>query len=147
MTTRVNSAHARLSATEVSSGDRRKLELFIDSVDQGSPIALLLQRILSSVSRGADIELFEEDAELSPKQAADLLKMSRPHLLKFMDRGDLQFRRVGSHRRIAMSDLVQFAAERETGARIVADALGGAATELDTSTELSNDEADELNSL
>lgn len=147
MSTRVSSAHTHLAAEDVSVADRQRLETFISETDQGSPVALLLQRVLSSVSRGSDIDMFADDAELSPNQAADLLKMSRPHLLKFMDRGDLPFRLVGSHRRIVMSDLVQFAAERESGAQIVADALGSADDEIVDHVELKPEELDELRSL
>lgn len=146
MSTRASSAHTHLAAGDVSSADRHRLEAFISEMDQGSPVALLIQRVLSSVSRGSDIDMFADDAELSPNQAADLLKMSRPHLLKFMDRGDLPFRLVGSHRRIVMSNLVQFAAEREAGAQIVADALGNAGGESDDRVELTNEEIEELKS-
>lgn len=147
MSTRASSAHTHLAAGDVSVADRQRLEALISETEQGSPVALLLQRVLSSVSRGSAIDMFADDAELSPNQAADLLKMSRPHLLKFMDRGDLPFRLVGSHRRVVMSDLVQFAAEREAGAQIVADALGGADDEFDDHVELKTEELDELKSL
>lgn len=147
MPTRSNSAHVHIAADDVSTDDRRQLEAFINETDQGSPVALLLQRILSSVARGSDIEMFADDAELSPKQAADLLKMSRPHLLKFMDRGDLPYHRVGSHRRITMSDLIQFADEREAGAQIVADALGNNGGTVSEHVELTAEELDELNKL
>lgn len=147
MSTRTNSAHMHIAAGDVSTADRQRIEAFINETEQGSPIALLLQRVLSSVSRGSDIDMFADDAELSPKQAADLLKMSRPHLLKFMDRGDLPFHRIGAHRRIVMSDLVAFAAEREAGAQIVADALGHDGDEVIDHVELTSEELDELNSL
>lgn len=147
MSTRASSAHTHLAAGDVSVADRQRLESFISETEQGSPVALLLQRVLSSVSRGSDIDMFADDAELSPNQAAELLKMSRPHLLKFMDRGDLPFRLVGSHRRIVMSDLVRFAAEREAGAQIVADALGSSADEIGDHVALTSGELDELKSL
>lgn len=147
MNARLNTAHTHLAADEVTAEERRRLEEFIAETGADSPVALLLQRILSSVARGADIDMFADEAELSPAQAAELLKMSRPHLLKFMDRGDLSYRRVGSHRRIAMSSLVQFAAEREAGSQIVADALGGYEGPDNETVDLSAEELDELDSL
>lgn len=147
MNARLNTAHTHLAADEVTAEERRRLEEFIAETGADSPVALLLQRILSSVARGADIDMFADEAELSPAQAAELLKMSRPHLLKFMDRGDLSYRRVGSHRRIAMSSLVQFAAEREAGSQIVADALGGYESPDNETVDLSAEELDELDSL
>ena len=51
--------------------------------------------------------------EVSPEDAAKMLGMSRPFVRKLMDKGDLPFRMVGSHHRIAVSDLETYwAAER-----------------------------------
>lgn len=147
MTTRIHESHTHIAASDVSPTDRRLIKEFLDASDQNSPVALLLQRVLSSVARGADIDMFADDAELTPNQAAELLKMSRPHLLKFMDRGDLPFHRIGSHRRIVMSDLMQFAVAREEGARIVADALGSGGESVADRVELTDEELDELGSL
>lgn len=147
MPSRVHLAHTHVSAGDVSDSDRRKLEQFVIEAGADSSITLLLQRMLSSLSRGADIDMFSNDAELSPQQAAEILKMSRPHLLKFMDRGDLPFRRVGTHRRIAMGDLMEFAAAREAGSKVVAEALGSQADTVSEISPLTCDQLDELNSL
>lgn len=147
MSARAAEFHTHISSNDVSAVDRALLEEFITASAPDSSIALLFQRILSSVSRGADIDLFDGGAELTPNQAAELLKMSRPHLLKFMDRGDLPFHRVGSHRRIVMSDLTEFAAAREEGSRSVAEALGGHQTGNIAQVELTAQELEELNSL
>ena len=147
MSTRAAEFPAHLSSDDVSANDRALLEEFITASAPDSSVALLLQRILSSVSRGADINVFDDDAELTPNQAAELLKMSRPHLVKFMDRGDLSFHRVGSHRRVVMSDLMEFAAAREEGSRIVAEALGGQEVSEVAQIELTAQELEELGSL
>ncbi|AFA75021.1 putative DNA-binding protein [Gordonia polyisoprenivorans VH2] len=64
------------------------------------------------------------DAAMSPSEAAKLLKMSRPHLLTFMNRGLLPYTLRGTERRIRVSDLLTFMDGREKGAALVADALG-----------------------
>ena len=106
---------------------------------------MFLQNVLAATARGADIGLVAEDAELTPNQAAEILKMSRPHLLSFMDRGDLAFHRVGSHRRIKMADLREFMAAREAGAEIVANAMSRSGST--SGHALSSAEQDELDSL
>lgn len=63
------------------------------------------------------------DVALSPSEAANLLKMSRPHLLTFMNRGLLPYTLVGTHRRIRVSDLLTFMDGRKKGNALVADAL------------------------
>ena len=52
------------------------------------------------------------DQELTPNEAAKHLKMSRTHLCKLLDRGDIPSHKVGSHRRILVSDLMEFNRQR-----------------------------------
>ena len=94
------------------------------TLPQGSPVAVLLQGVVRAVARGSDVTLFDSDSEITPNEAAKLLHMSRPHLLKFMDRGELEFHRVGSHRRIRMSHLLDFIDRRERANADIAHAFG-----------------------
>lgn len=103
-----------------------KLSALVEELTLDSPVGVLLQHIVSAHNRGSDVALLEFDRELTPNQAAELLQMSRPHLLGFMDRGQLAFHRVGSHRRIRLSDLLDFYDRREKSRAAVAEAVGNA---------------------
>jgi excisionase family DNA binding protein len=70
----------------------------------GKAFALLLT-ILANMSKGNSITLIPSNSELSTQQAADMLNVSRPHLVKLLEQGALPFKKVGRHRRILLQDL------------------------------------------
>jgi excisionase family DNA binding protein len=62
--------------------------------------------ILERASGSGEVALLGEDTEISPEDAATILGISRPLVRRRMDLGELPFRRVGSHRRVRMSDVL-----------------------------------------
>jgi excisionase family DNA binding protein len=76
-----------------------------------------LRVIIETMAQGRSITLVPHDKELTSQEAADILHVSRPHLIKLLDRGDLPFHRVGTHRRIRIEDVLAYRdlrdAERE----------------------------------
>ncbi len=68
----------------------------------------LLMTILANMSEGKSISIIPTDSEVSTQQAADMLNVSRPHLVKLLENNTIPFRKVGSHRRVLLRDLIAY---------------------------------------
>lgn len=53
------------------------------------------------------------EAELTTQEAADMLNVSRPFLIKLLEKGDIPFTTVGRHRRVGQRIFFAYMAERD----------------------------------
>lgn len=87
------------------------------------PIYDLLVRVASAMQEGKVISLVPEKQELTTQAAANLLGVSRPHLVKLLESDQIPFHKVGTHRRIRMKDLLTFQQARDRERRKALDEL------------------------
>ena len=67
-----------------------------------------LMSLLRFIGSGNSVTLVPISEDLSTKQAADLLNVSRPHLIKLLDEEKIPHYKVGRHRRISASDVFEY---------------------------------------
>lgn len=98
----------------------------LDELDQFAATAgPELRDVLMSLSRcvreGDEVVVIDGSKTVTPSQAAERLGMSRTHLYKLLDRGEIVFHRVGRDRRIRVHDLLQFEEQRQRDRRELAE--------------------------
>ncbi|MEN9619956.1 MAG: hypothetical protein RL499_149 [Actinomycetota bacterium] len=73
----------------------------------------LLVHVTDAMSRGMAVTIAPRSTTLTTSQAAELLGISRPTLIKFLDEGRISFTKVNSHRRLSLHDVLQFQKARQ----------------------------------
>jgi excisionase family DNA binding protein len=68
----------------------------------------VLVRVLEELMDGKEVAVVPVAEELTTKEAARIMKVSRPFLVKMLDEGSMRGRRVGKHRRVLLRDVLAY---------------------------------------
>lgn len=120
----------RQNLRELSEQARRQIEQDIKRLSEcladGKPVSLrlsdeqeteitlpattaeMIRQAISLERDGKSFLLLEEEDEVSPEKAAEMLRISRPTRLKKLDSGELPFHFVGSHRRLTVKYVLAY---------------------------------------
>lgn len=105
-------------------------------------IGKILVLVIEAMTKGKSVAIMNYDEELTTQQAADLLNVSRPYLIKLLERGEIPFHRVGTHRRIYLRDLLEYKKRRDQERRELLNEL--IRTDADFDINLDKSELEEI---
>jgi len=111
----------------VSAGDQ--------SVELPEALRLVLEQAAHELVRGNRVSLLPLGRMLTTRQAAEMLNVSRPFLIQLLEREEIPFEMVGTHRRVAIEDILRYRAQRSERRRDVLRALSADADELGIYTD------------
>jgi excisionase family DNA binding protein len=122
---RLAAESSRKLAAIIGKDDKAQLCVFDGDEKLVVPVLAipLLADILNQMAQGNAVSVVPIGHTLTTQQAADLLNVSRPFLVKLLEAGNIPFTKVGRHRRIKYQDLMAYMEQMDAQSRASADAL------------------------
>ena len=99
----------RLLSRDSDVGERRG----IHQIKVPDRLYSLLLKIVQDLAEGKAVSLTSAAPEMTTQEDESFLGMSRQFLVRLLDRGEIAFHRVGTHRRVYLQDLISFRKERD----------------------------------
>lgn len=109
----------QILAGQIKDDEPTRLKLAVDAerraeVVLAPALARSFMELLRYVGSGRAVTIVPTEERLTTQRAADLLNVSRPHLIKLLERGDIPHTTVGRHRRIRAQDLFEYKRRRDS---------------------------------
>ncbi|MGL5864705.1 MAG: helix-turn-helix domain-containing protein [Dermatophilaceae bacterium] len=99
-----------------------------DRVELPVEMYRVLRQVVDAMQQGVAVTVAPQSQTLTTQEAADLLGVSRPTIIRLIDQGKIAADRVGSHRRVNLRALLDY---RETRRAAQYAALDAMAVDLD----------------
>lgn len=109
-----------LETAKIPSDQLHMLEEFARS-EVGPELRDVLLSLSRCVREGDEVAVIAGGQTITPRQAAEQLGMSRTHIYKLLDRGEILSHRVGRDRRIRVQDLIEFEERHQRDRRELAE--------------------------
>lgn len=90
----------------------------------------VLREVVDALAQGLAISVVPQHAVLTTQQAADMLNISRPTLVKLLEDGEIAYDKAGRHRRVRLVDLLEYKARVRARRRALLDEMTAEASEF-----------------
>lgn len=107
----------QLGGVEFAVGESVTLQIAGKSIAVPAGVVAVLGEIIRRMAEGKAVAVVPLEEEVSPQEAAELLGVSRPYAAKLFDKGAIPSRKVGTHRRAVIGDVLAYR-QREKEARL-----------------------------
>ncbi len=129
--------HEPISANENEKAALRKIEGVLrnaasvsklvgpggEEIELPASVFQILRNSVYHMIQGEAISIVPVNKELTTQEAADLLNVSRPYLVKLLEQEKIPFIKVGNHRRIEFNDLIAYKKRREEERQMALDEM------------------------
>lgn len=79
-----------------------------ETIDIPPALFELLAAVAEELGQGHGVSVLPLHRQLTTTEAAQLLNVSRPHVISLLEGGDLPFEKVGTHRRVRLADVLSY---------------------------------------
>ncbi|WP_067836115.1 helix-turn-helix domain-containing protein [Nocardia lijiangensis] len=123
-----------LAAHESRRGDRIRPRYLLVGEDEHEPVAVpesvhrVLAQVVAALCEGKAVTVAPQSMTLTTEQAADLLGVSRPTVVRLIGANEIPSERIGSRRRVLLTDVLAYRDERR---KRQYEALAASSIELD----------------
>jgi excisionase family DNA binding protein len=88
-----------------------------ERIELPESVLTLLRQVAHHLARGRAVTVVPIDKELTTQEAADVLNVSRPYLVKLLDEGKIPFVKTGTRRRIQLAEVMAYKRIRDAERR------------------------------
>lgn len=119
-----------IEAHAEKNGSRPSPQFFLSGADAGDQVEIpheiyeVLVKTVEAMRKGLAITITPSSMTLTTQQAAELLGVTRPTLVRLLDAGKIPFEKPGTHRRIKLEDVLAFKEVRKAEQYEALDSLG-----------------------
>lgn len=128
----------RLAAVLSTSPDQRIRLADPDGSEVALPeiVSTVLREVADALAHGRAVSVTPLQKMLSTQQAAEMLNISRPTLIKLLDEGEISYEQPGRHRRIRLADVLDYQQRTRHQRRAMLDELTRTASQDGTADEI-----------